>query len=402
MQTPHVGRDVHAERGVIAALVAAAQHSPWRAATAGSTRPPPRALLPPMAHPTTTRRFKLLLLAAALILFVYVASPFAKPALVAATLAAVLQPAHARLGAALRGRRAASAGILSAGVVLAIVGPLAFLVTSVVRQVVSGVRWVRAALESEGVAGLIAKLPEAMRQPATELTADMPAVLEQAKQAFEGVGGAAAVGGVISATGALVVNTLVMVVALFFLLSDGHRLVEWLEEVTPLDPGQFRELLDSFNGAVGAVVVSAIATAGAQAALAFVGFLVAGVPQPGFFALLTFLGALVPLVGASVVVLPVAGLHWATGHPIAALLLAVWSVAVVGTIDNVLKPVLIRRGLSVHISLVFLALLGGLATFGPVGVIVGPLALAFFLAAVRMWHRTEVGERAGEAPPAAG
>jgi len=287
-------------------------------------------------------------------------------------------------------------------VVLAIVGPLAFLVTSVVRQVVSGVRWVRAALESEGVAGLIAKLPEAMRQPATELTADMPAVLEQAKQAFEGVGGAAAVGGVISATGALVVNTLVMVVALFFLLSDGHRLVEWLEEVTPLDPGQFRELLDSFNGAVGAVVVSAIATAGAQAALAFVGFLVAGVPQPGFFALLTFLGALVPLVGASVVVLPVAGLHWATGHPIAALLLAVWSVAVVGTIDNVLKPVLIRRGLSVHISLVFLALLGGLATFGPVGVIVGPLALAFFLAAVRMWHRTEVGERAGEAPPAAG
>jgi predicted PurR-regulated permease PerM len=286
------------------------------------------------------------------------------------------------------------------GVVVGIIGPIAYLVTAVVRQVVAGVRWLRAALQSEGVAGLVERLPEPLRRPAAELTADMPRALESAREAFEGVGGPAAVGGVISATGALVVNTLVMVVALYFLLADGHRLVEWLDEVTPLEPGQFRELLETFNGAVGAVVVSAIATAGAQAALAFVGFLAADVPQPAFFAFLTFVGALVPLVGANIVVLPVAALHYATGHPLAAVLLAAWSVGVVGTVDNVLKPVLMRRGLSVHLSLVFLALLGGLATFGPVGIIVGPLALAFFLAAVRMWHRTQVGHP--PAGPAAG
>jgi predicted PurR-regulated permease PerM len=352
-----------------------------------------------MAHPTITRRFQMLLLVGALILFVYVASPFAKPIIVAATFAAVLQPAHDRLTTAFRGRRAVSAGLLSVGVIVGIIGPVAYVVTAVVRQVVAGVRWVRAALESEGVAGLVQRLPEPLRRPAAEVTADMPRALEQAREAFEGVGGAAAVGGFISATGALVVNTLVMIVALYFLLADGHRLVEWLDEVTPLEPGQFRELLETFNGAVGAVVVSAIATAGAQAALAFVGFVVAGVPQPAFFTFLTFVGALVPLVGANVVVLPVAALHYATGHPIAAALLAVWSVGVVGTIDNVLKPVLIRRGLSVHVSLVFLALLGGIATFGPVGIIVGPLALAFFLAAVRMWHRTHLADAARELPP---
>lgn len=353
-----------------------------------------------MAHPTTTRRFQLVLLLGALALFSYVASPFAKPVLVAATLAAVLQPAHRRLTAAVRGRRAASAGLLSAGVVVGIIGPVAFLVTAVVRQVVAGVRWVRAALESEGVAGLIARLPEPLQEPAAEVAADMPRALERAREAFEGIGGAAAVGGVISATGALVVNTLVMLVALYFLLAEGHRLVEWLEEVTPLEPAQFRELLESFNGAVGAIVVSSVATAGAQAALAFVGYLVAGVPQPGFFAFLTFVAAFIPLVGPGAVVLPVAALHYATGHPLAAGLLALWSLGVVSTIDNVLKPVLIRRGLSVHISLVFLALLGGLATFGPVGVIVGPLALAFFLAAVRMWHRTQIGDTLAGSPAA--
>jgi predicted PurR-regulated permease PerM len=345
-----------------------------------------------MAQSTTTRRFQLLLLLAALALFLYVASPFAKPVLVAATFAAVLEPVHARLTGALRGRRSTSAALLSAGVVAGILGPIAYLLTVLVRQVVAGVRWVRAALESEGVAGLVERLPDALQGPAAELTADMPLALERAREAFEGIGGAAAVGGIISATGHLVVNTLVMVVALYFLLAEGHRLLEWLDEVTPLGPGEFQELLAAFNGAVGAVVVSAIATAGAQAALAFLGFVVAGVPQPGFFAFVTFLGALVPLAGANLVVLPVALLHYTTGHPLAAGLLAVWSVGVVGTVDNLLKPVLMRKGLSVHVSLIFLALLGGLATFGPVGILVGPLALAFFLAAVRMWHRTQAGE----------
>lgn len=352
-----------------------------------------------MAHPTITRRFQLLLLVGGLILFVYIASPFAKPIIVAATLAAVLQPAHGRLTRALRGRRSLSAGVLSLAVVVGIIGPAAYAVTAIVRQVVAGARWVRAAIESEGVAGLVQRLPEPMRQPVSDLTADMPRALERAKDAFEGVGGAAAVGGFISATGALVVNTLVMIVALYFLLAEGHRLVEWLDEVTPLEPGQFQELLRTFNGAVEAVVVSAIGTAGAQAALAFVGFVLVGVPQPAFFTFLTFLGALVPLVGANVVVLPVAALHYATGHPIAGLVLAVWSVGVVGTIDNVLKPVLIRRGLSVHVSLVFLALLGGVATFGPVGIIVGPLSLASFLAAVRMWRSTYLVEAARPPPP---
>jgi predicted PurR-regulated permease PerM len=354
-----------------------------------------------MADPRTTRRFQLLLLVAALALFLYVASPFAKPILLAATIAAILDPAHLRLTAALRGRRAASAGVLSAAVVAAIVGPVAYLVTAFVWQVVAGVRWLRAALESEGVSGLVARLPEPLRKIATDVTADMPLALERAREAFEGAGGAAAVGGIISATGTLVVNTLVMVVAVYFLLAEGHRLIEWLDEMTPLEPGQLRELLATFNGAVGAVVVSALATAGVQAALAFAGFLVAGVPQPAFFAILTFVAALVPLVGANLVVLPVAAFHFAAGHAVAAGLLALWSLGVVGTVDNLLKPVLMRRGLSVHVSLVFLALLGGLATFGAAGIIVGPLALAFFLAAVRMWHPRQAGDTpAGpRAPP---
>jgi predicted PurR-regulated permease PerM len=347
-----------------------------------------------MPSPSGTRSFLLALLLGAIALFAYIASAFASPLLVAATLAAVLQPAHLRLTAALRGRRSASAGILTVAVLGAIAGPIAFIASILVTEVVAAVRWLREALASEGVAGLVARLPESLRGVAARINTDIPQFIDALRERLGTSEGAAALGGVISATGSMVAKTLIMLVALYFLLAEGARLVRWLEQATPLATEQVRELLASFNGAVVAVVVSAFATAGVQAVLAFAGYLVAGVPQPVFFGFLTFGAALVPLVGAGIVVLPVAGLLWATGHPMAGGLLAVWGVVAVGSVDNVLKPVLMRRGLAVHVSLIFLALLGGLATFGPIGFIVGPLALAFFLATMRIWQREEQGAAA--------
>jgi predicted PurR-regulated permease PerM len=341
-----------------------------------------------MPPPPASRRFLLFLTVASIALFLWVAWPFASPLLVAATIAAVLHPLHLRLTAAFKGREGLSAAVVTLGTFLAIVGPLAYFASTLIRQVVAGVRWLREALASEGVAGLVEELPEPLRDVARRLNADIPAMLEQLRDALSLGGGAAALGGVLSATGAFVAKTLIMLVALYFLLAEGRRLLAWIEDVTPIESGQVREILQAFNGAVVAVVVSAFATAGVQATMAFLGYVAAGVPQPVFFGFLTFVAALVPLVGASIVLLPIAGLHVATGHTVAGILLALWGVLAVGTVDNVLKPVLMRRGLAVHVSLVFLALLGGLATFGPIGFLVGPLALAFFLAMLRIWGRT--------------
>ncbi|HSN89901.1 MAG TPA: AI-2E family transporter [Anaeromyxobacteraceae bacterium] len=350
-----------------------------------------------MPPPQTSRRFLLFLTLGSIALFAWVAWPFASPLLVAATIAAVLHPVHVRLTAAFKGREGLSAAVVTLGTFLSIVGPLAYLGSVLIGQVVAGARWLREALASEGVAGLVNDLPEPLRDVARRLNADIPAMLEQLREALPLGGGAAALGGVLSATGAFVAKTVIMLAALYFLLAEGRRLLAWIEGVTPIESGQLREILQAFNGAVVAVVVSTLATAGVQAVLAFLGYLAAGVPQPVFFGFLTFVAALIPLVGAGIVLLPVAGLHVATGHVVAGVLLALWGVLAVSTVDNVLKPVLMRRGLAVHVSLVFLALLGGLATFGPIGFLVGPLALAFFLAMLRIWGRA----RAQPVPPGA-
>jgi predicted PurR-regulated permease PerM len=76
-----------------------------------------------------------------------------------------------------------------------------------------------------------------------------------------------------------------------------------------------------------------------------------------------------------------------TGHPYFAAFLAVWGLVVVGLVDNLVKPLLIRRGMEIHGVIVFFSLIGGIATFGAIGLLIGPLLVALFLALLRMYHR---------------
>jgi predicted PurR-regulated permease PerM len=121
--------------------------------------------------------------------------------------------------------------------------------------------------------------------------------------------------------------------------------------------------------------------------MALVGYLIAGVPNPIFFALVTFVLALVPFVGATAVVVAIGLVKLLTGHVAAGVFLVVWAFGVVALIDNVLKPLFIRGGVPIHGAIIFFALFGGLAAFGPVGFLVGPLAISFIVAVVRMYRR---------------
>jgi predicted PurR-regulated permease PerM len=147
-----------------------------------------------------------------------------------------------------------------------------------------------------------------------------------------------------------------------------------------------------------AVLISSLATAGVQTAVALVGFLLTDVPQPVFFALVTFIVAFVPMLGAASVSVALAGMLYVTGHPVQALVLAIWAV-VVGVSDNIVKPLLMRNRMEVHGAVIFFSLIGGLAAFGMAGLVAGPLIVSFFLTIVRMCRRDlfELDAEAGRA-----
>jgi predicted PurR-regulated permease PerM len=335
----------------------------------------------------------------ALALLALIIQPFASALFVAAVLAASLSPWYERLTRAIGGRRQTAAILVTTALLLIVVIPLLLLAGVLAREVANGVTYVRDTFKSEGVAGLLNDLPGPLRALAEKIIARFPQGQENLQQVAGAQTGRAAsyLGGILSATWDMVMQLVMMLIAFFFLLIDGPLLVDWLENVMPLKRGATRQLLGDFRTVSVTVLVSSVATAAVQAAVALVGYLIAGLPQALFFAFVTFVVGLVPAVGGGAVGLFAALIMLLQGKTGWALFLALWAILPVGLSDNVVKPLLIRGKVELHGAVVFFALLGGLAVFGPIGLLAGPLVVSFFLAVVRMWGREE-GETTAKVP----
>jgi predicted PurR-regulated permease PerM len=329
----------------------------------------------------------LLIGAAALVAAVF--APLFRELLLAIVLASTLRPVQAWLTKRVRGRRGVAAGIITVLVVVIALGPIAALVALLVRDGAEGVQYILDTVHGQRVADVVGWLPEAARNAVLHAIDSLPRNLgEVAGQlGHQTKAATAAVTASVVATGSFVFHSVLMLIAFFFTLSHGDDMVTWLDNVSPLPPGQTRELLAISKKVSFSIVVSAVATAAVQAIAALVGFYIARVPAPIFFAAVTFLFAFIPAIGAAVVSLVAALLLYVTGHPYMAMFLCAWGLIVVGLVDNVVKPLLIRRGMEIHGAVVFFALIGGLASFGAIGLLVGPLAVSMFLALLTIYHR---------------
>ncbi len=329
-------------------------------------------------RPKSLFRLSLVLVSVALVLAVL--SPLWKPLLAGAVLAAALAPWHGRLSSALRGRRSLAAALLLAGVILLILLPLAWVVSVAVQETLAGIDFVRDALEAKGPEALLQHLPGWLAGPVRNAAGDLSTRLHELVSK-RGAATAAAVGSALSATAQVALQTVFLLVSFYFFLLGGGRLVRWLAAISP-SPHDTLAIASQLGEASRSVLSSLVLTAFAQSATATAGYAIAQVPHPVFFGLLTFLAAFIPSVGTTIVALPVAGLVLAMGHPFWALFLAVWGLVVVGLIDNVVKPLLMKGGMHLDAAVLFFALIGGLALFGAIGLLVGPLAVALFIAVV--------------------
>jgi predicted PurR-regulated permease PerM len=335
------------------------------------------------------RRFLLVVLIASLALVGMVAWPLAYALLLAAVLAVVLSRLQARLARSLGGRRQLAAGILVFAVLLVLIGPVVAMSAYAVNEASAGLKFIVDTVHGEGVNGLIDRLPAPLDRAADAARAWLGDLgnLVETQISRQGGKAASALGVALLATGELVFQGAMMLIALFFLLASGQAMLAWIDEALPLRRGQIRELAAEFTNVSYAVIVSTLVTAGLQAAVALVGYLIARVPYALFFAAVTFFVALIPAVGAAAVCLFAAFVLLVTGYPYMAAFLAVWGVVVVGLVDNVAKPYLIKGDTEMNGAVVFFALIGGIAAFGMVGLLIGPLSVALFLAVLRIYRR---------------
>src|SRR3954465_8518953 len=236
-----------------------------------------------MAGPSATRVLRVVSAAA----LIAVALPLWRPLVLAAVLAGTLSQLHERLAAAVGARRSLSAMLIVASVVLILLAPLCFIAVIVVKEAPSAIAFVTHTLKEQGLAGLLAHLPEGLAKYVNDALArdsrtqrNLAAELADWPRARQALG---AVAGVVGSTTHVALMAVLMLVALFFLLRDGPILIAWIESTPSMPPGRVRTLLLELRGVSKSVVGAQAASGLAQATVATIGYAVAGVPSPIVF-----------------------------------------------------------------------------------------------------------------------
>jgi predicted PurR-regulated permease PerM len=176
-----------------------------------------------------------------------------------------------------------------------------------------------------------------------------------------------------------IVKAFFVVFTMYYLFRDGEQIVKKLPAALPVSAQQGKAIITRTQEVVSASVYGVVTIATLQGLLGGFAFWLLGVPSPLLWAVLMTFVCMVPIAGSFLVWLPLSIYLMATGHWIKAVLLIVWGAFVVSTIDNFLRPKLIRNQTKLHELFVFFSVLGGISVFGLLGLVLGPVVLAITL-----------------------
>jgi len=179
----------------------------------------------------------------------------------------------------------------------------------------------------------------------------------------------------------------IMVYAMYFFLIHGSRMIERIMDYIPLSRSDQQKIIEVGSSVSRATVKGTMIIGLAQGSLAGLGFAVAGIDAPIFWGAVMSILSVLPVVGTAVVWIPGVIYLMATGQTLAGVGLLVWCGAVVGSIDNILRPLLVGRDTEMPDLLILLSTVGGLKLFGTAGLILGPMLAALFMTILSIYRR---------------
>ena len=174
---------------------------------------------------------------------------------------------------------------------------------------------------------------------------------------------------------------------LFFFFRDRKVIGDYTRSWLPLSNEDVSELTGRVSDILFATILGRVVLAGIQGTLGGLMFLALGLPTPLLWALVMSFLALVPFMGAFLVWGPAAVYLFLNGSLAKAVILAAWGVLVISTIDNVLYPFLVGARIQLHPLVTFFGVVGGIALFGPSGLILGPVIVATTSALLEVCRR---------------
>ncbi len=184
--------------------------------------------------------------------------------------------------------------------------------------------------------------------------------------------------------GSFLIKAFITVLALYYFLADGEDLISAGTRLVPLESKYQTQLLARFVEMSRAVATATLVTAIVQGVLAAIGYYFAGLEGVLLLMILTLFAAFVPIVGSAIVWVPCSLWLIVDGRMGAGIALAAWCLIMALAVDNLLKPMILHGQANLHPLLGLLSVLGGVAAMGPLGIFIGPMAVAFLQTGLRM------------------
>ena len=309
-----------------------------------------------------------------------IAAPFLSAVVWALTLAVLFAPLQRWLESKMNHSNIAA---LTAVLVIAliVVVPITFVAQRLTLQAAGGAELVaekvasgewRRSLEAQPQFGSVAK--------AFEEHMDLPGTVKSLAAWLS-----AAAGSVVKGSVYQVINFCLIFYLLFFFLRDRHAALNSLRALSPLSREGMKDLFTRVDDTIHATIYGTLAVSAIQGLLGGLMFWWLGLPAPLLWGVVMALLAIVPVLGAFVVWVPAALSLALDGSWGKVLILMLWGALVVGTIDNLLRPVFVGNRLKLHTVLAFMSVVGGLILFGPSGFVLGPITLTVTLVLLEQW-----------------
>lgn len=171
----------------------------------------------------------------------------------------------------------------------------------------------------------------------------------------------------------------VIIFSFFFVLRDNEQLTAYLKGISPFSKEVDKKLFKSTKDLTFSIVYGQLLIGGLQGVLVGVGFFIFGVPNALFLTILAVLAGILPVIGATIVWIPLIIYLFFTGWPIWPLL-GITAFGIMGSFfENSTKPAMVSKRTNLHSGVILFGMIGGLMVFGLMGLVVGPLVLAYLL-----------------------
>lgn len=308
-----------------------------------------------------------------LVLLLYlIVKPFLVPLVWAVVMVVFLFPVHQKLASKLRRPNLAALCTVSL-VTVGLVVPFALLVPAFISEAISFFRSAGTAEFFRGAAAWTDAL-------VARIGFGIPTIGELAGNFGQEILGVAAkesarIAGSVAVT---LFQLAVMLLAMFYLFRDGPALIRFLSDITPLSSERQKRMFNETTAMIRVTMSSAVAVAAAQGAAGGLVYWILGLPSPIFWGGIMAVFSVLPVIGTWVVWGPMAIILLFSGQTVKGITLLVLGTLLIAGVDNVLRPVLISGRAQMNGLLIFISLLGGVAAFGFLGVVLGPVLVATF------------------------